>query len=167
MTHNPADRLPVIRDVYPYLCVRDAAAAIEFYNHVFGAEEVTRLTDASGRVAHAELKLGATVVMLVDEHPEYGIRSPLAFGGTGLTLHLHVDDVDILTARARQAGAEVLREPTDYGHGERQSRVRDPFGHEWLLGHELEALSPEEIARRYEAEQRSAIQDPVRTGATG
>ena len=88
--------------------------------------------------------------MLVDEHPEYGIRSPLAFGGTGTTLHLHVNDVDELTARARDAGAVVLREPADQGHGERQSRLRDPFGHEWLLGHELEAISPEEIKRRFE-----------------
>ena len=95
--------------------------------------------------------------MLVDEHPEYGIRGPLAFGGTGTTIHLHVDDVDTLTARARAAGATVLREPTDYGHGERQSRLRDPFGHEWLLGHELEAVTPEEIKRRFETEQRERV----------
>lgn len=92
--------------------------------------------------------------MIVDEHPEYGIRSPLAFGGTGTTIHLHVDDVDTLTARAREAGSTVLREPADQGHGERQSRVRDPFGHEWLLGQELEVVSAEEIRRRFEAEQR-------------
>jgi len=144
--------LPLIRDVYPYLCVRDAAAAIAFYTRIFGAEELLRLTDPSGRIGHAELKLGPLVIMLVDEHPEYGIRSPLAFGGTGTTLHLHVDDVDTLTARAREAGATVLREPEDFGHGERQSRLRDPFGHEWLLGHELEAISPEEIKRRFEEE---------------
>jgi len=155
MPENTANRLPVIRDVFPYLCVRDAAAAIEFYARIFGAEELLRLTDPSGRIAHAELKLGPAVVMLVDEHPEYGIRSPQAFGGTGTTLHLHVDDVDTLTARARDAGATVLREPADQGHGERQSRLRDPFGHEWLLGHELEAVSPEEIKRRFEAEHRA------------
>jgi PhnB protein len=155
MSESAAGGVPVIRDVYPYLCVRDAAAALDFYTRVFGAEELLRLTDAGGRIAHAELRLGPVMVMLVDEHPEYGIRSPLAFGGTGLTLHLHVDDVDTLTARARNAGAPVLREPEDHGHGERQSRVRDPFGHEWLLGHELEALSSEEIKQRFEAEQRA------------
>ena len=155
MTDSATDRRPVIREVFPYLCVRDAAAAIEFYTTVFGAEELLRLTDASGRIAHAELRFGPVVVMVVDEHPEYGIQSPLAFGGTGLTLHLHVDNVDTLTARARSAGATVLREPEDYGHGERQSRVRDPFGHEWLLGHELEALSSEEIKQRFDAEQRA------------
>ena len=154
MTENSAQTLPVIREVYPYLCVRDAAAAIEFYSRIFGAEELLRLTEPNGRIAHAELKLGPAVVMLVDEHPEYGIRSPLAFGGNGTTLHLHVDDVDTLTARARAAGATVLREPADQGHGERQSRLRDPFGHEWLLGHELEAVSADEIKRRFEAEQR-------------
>jgi uncharacterized glyoxalase superfamily protein PhnB len=155
MSESAAGGVPVIRDVYPYLCVRDAAAAIEFYTAVFGAEELLRLTSPDGRIAHAELKLGPVVVMLVDEHPEYGIRSPLAFGGTGTTLHLHVNDVDALTARARDAGAVVLREPADHRHGERQSRLRDPFGHEWLLGHELEAISPAEIKRRFEAEQRT------------
>lgn len=155
MSESTAGDVPVIRDVYPYLCVRDAAAAIEFYTGVFGAEELLRLSSPDGRIAHAEVKLGPVVMMLVDEHPEYGIRSPLAFGGTGTTLHLHVNDVDALTERARHAGAVVLRGPADHGHGERQSRVRDPFGHEWLLGHELEAISPEEIKRRFEAEQRS------------
>ncbi len=144
----------VIREVFPYLCVRDASAALDFYRRVFGAEELLRLTDAAGRVAHAELRLGPAVLMVVDEHPEHGIRSPLAFGGTGTTLHLHVDDVDALTARARDAGATVLREPEDHGHGERQSRVRDPFGHEWLLGHELEALTSEAIKARFDATQR-------------
>ena len=155
MTESPGHHRPVIREVFPYLCVRDAAAALDFYARVFGAEELLRLTDARGRIAHAELKLGPVVVMVVDEHPEYGILSPLAFGGTGLTIHLHVDDVDTLTERARTAGATVLREPEDHGHGERQSRVRDPFGHEWLLGHEIEALSSEEIKQRFEAEQRA------------
>jgi len=154
MINEAATSVPSIRDVYPYLCVRSAAAALEFYTRVFGAEEVLRLTDSSGRIAHAELKFGPALLMLVDEHPEYGIRSPLAFGGTGTTIHLHVDDVDALTARARDAGATVLREPADQGHGERQSRVRDPFGHEWLLGQELEVVSAEEIKRRFEAEQR-------------
>ncbi|HWN18973.1 MAG TPA: VOC family protein [Gemmatimonadales bacterium] len=157
MGEKTDDSLPVIRDVYTYLCVHDAAAALDFYTRLFGAEEVMRLTDQQGRVAHAELRLGPVLLMLVDEHPEYGIRGPLAFGGTGTTIHLHVDDVDTLTARARTAGATVLREPADYGHGERQSRLRDPFGHEWLLGHELEAVTPDEIKRRFEAEQRERV----------
>jgi PhnB protein len=141
-----------VHAVYPYLCVDGAAAAIEFYVRIFGAREIQRLTDSNGRVAHAELTLGPTTLMVADEHPEYGIRSPLAFGGTGLTLHLHVDNVDALAQRAAAAGAVVLREPTDQGHGERQCRLRDPFGHEWLLGHQIESVSPEEMRRRFEAQ---------------
>jgi PhnB protein len=143
------DHVPLIREVYPYLCVRGGAAAIDFYVRVFGAEELMRLTYPDGRIAHAELKLGPVTLMLSDEHPEYELLSPLAYGGTGMGIHLHVDDVDTLTARAVEAGATVLRPPADEGHGERQAKIRDPFGHEWLLGHQLEAVSDEEIRRRW------------------
>jgi uncharacterized glyoxalase superfamily protein PhnB len=137
MKADTTDVPPAVHEVFPYLCVRGAAAAIDFYTRVFGARETQRITDATGRVGHAELTLGPTTLMVADEHPEYGIRSPLSFGGTGLTLHLHVDNVDAITRRAVDAGAVVLREPADQAHGERQSRVRDPFGHEWLLGHPI------------------------------
>jgi uncharacterized glyoxalase superfamily protein PhnB len=130
--------MTIINEVYPYLIVRGAVAAIEFYRTVFGAEETFRLHDSHGdRIGHAELKLGPVTIMLADEYPELGIQSPAAFGGTGLTLHLHVDDVDALAERAVRAGATVVRAPTDYDHGERQCRIRDPFGHEWLLGHQI------------------------------
>ena len=129
-----------IREVYLYLCVRGAAAAIEFYRRAFGAEEIFRLTEPEGqRIGHAELKLGPATLMLADEYPEYGILSPLAFGGTGTTIHLHVDDVDALAKRAVKEGATIVMEPADQAHGERQCRLRDPFGHEWLLGHEIES----------------------------
>lgn len=134
--------MPDIREVYPYLIVRDAAAAIDFYRTVFGAEEIFRLPAEKGRIGHAELKLGPMTMMLADEYPELGIRSPLAYGGTGTTLHLHVDDVDTLAATAVRSGATMVRAPADYDHGERQCRVRDPFGHEWLLGHEIAKASP-------------------------
>lgn len=152
LSPETTDRASLVHEVYPYLCVRDAAAAIDFYTRVFGAREIQRLTDSNGRVAHAELALGPTTLMLADEHPELGIRSPLAFGGTGLTLLLHVDDVDALARQAAAAGAIVLREPADQGHGERQCRLRDPFGHEWLLGHQIESVSPEEIRQRFETQ---------------
>ena len=130
--------MSTVREVYPYLIVRGAEAAIQFYRKVFGAEEILRVPDeARGRIGHAELRLGPATIMLADEYPELGILSPAAFGGTGQVLHLHVDDVDSLADRAVGAGATMVREPTDYDHGERQCRVRDPFGHEWLLGHEL------------------------------
>jgi PhnB protein len=146
------DAAPVIYEVFPYLHVRDGAAAIDFYRQVFGAKEVMRLAYPDGRIAHAELKLGPVTLMLADEHPDYGVRSPLAFGGTGSSMHLHVDDVDRLARRAVEAGATMVREPADEGHGERQCRIRDPFGHEWLLGHEIENVSSDEIRRRFEAE---------------
>ncbi|HEX6939424.1 MAG TPA: VOC family protein [Longimicrobiales bacterium] len=141
---------PVVHAVLPYLCVRGAARAIDFYAHVFGAKEKLRLTDDQGRVSHAELQLGPATLMLADEHPEIGILSPLACGGTGLRLHLHVDDVDALARRAAASGATILLEPTDFPHGERQCRLRDPFGHEWLLGDQVEEVPPEEIRRRVE-----------------
>ena len=134
--------LPAIHEVYPYLIVRGAAPAIEFYREVFGAVETMRMADPDGRrIGHAELRLGPVTIMLADEYPELGILSPEAFGGTGLTLHLHVDDVDSLAERAIRAGATMVREPADYEHGERQCRVRDPFGHEWLLGHAIGAAA--------------------------
>ena len=113
--------MPAIREVFPYLIVHDAAGAIEFYRQVFGAEERLRMPDPDkGRIGHAELALGPATIMLADEYPELGIRSPTAFGGTGLRMHLHVDDVDALAARAVRAGATMLSEPKDYDHGERQ-----------------------------------------------
>jgi uncharacterized glyoxalase superfamily protein PhnB len=130
--------MSTIREVYPYLCVRNADAAIEFYRKVFDAEVIFRMNDPqNGRIGHAEVKLGPVTVMLADEYPELGIRSPLAFGGSGTSIHLHVDDVDTLAERAVRAGATMVRAPADHSHGERQCRVRDPFGHEWLLGQEI------------------------------
>lgn len=148
--------VPVIHEVYPLLHVRGGAAAIDFYKLVFGAQELLRLAYPDGRIAHAELKLGSVTLMLADEHPDYGVLSPLAFGGTGSSIHLHVDNVDRLARRAIEAGATMVMEPADQGHGERQCRIRDPFGHEWLLGHGTETVSPEEIQRRFEAEFKPA-----------
>jgi uncharacterized glyoxalase superfamily protein PhnB len=87
-------------------------------------------------------------VLLAEERPESGFLSPLAHGGTGVLLHLHVDDVDAIAARATAAGATLLRPPADESHGERQCKLRDPFGHEWLLGQDIGLVSPEEMQRR-------------------
>lgn len=88
--------------------------------------------------------------MLSDEFPEYGIRGPLSMGGTSVSIHLHVDDADAVIARAKAAGAEVLRESQNHFYGERSGTVRDPFGHRWNIGHEVEAVSPAEMQRRYD-----------------
>lgn len=139
-----------IKEVFPYLRVRDANAAIDFYRKAFGAEEDFRLTEPSGRVGHAELKFGSFTVMLSDEYPEYGIQGPEAFGGTGSSVHLHVEDVDALTEQAVSAGAKLIMEPKDQFYGERAAKVLDPFGHEWLLGSHIEDVSREEMQRRFD-----------------
>jgi PhnB protein len=149
------DAAPTIREVFAHLHVRGGAAAIDFYQRVFGAQELMRLAYPDGRIAHAELKLGPATVLLADEHPEYGVHSPLAFGGAGSSIHLHVDDVDRLARRALEAGATMIMEPRNEGHGERQCRIRDPFGHEWLLGHQTERVASDEIQRRFDAEVRA------------
>ena len=143
MADGTGDPGPRIDEVFPYLHVRDAAAAIDFYKKVFGAKEILRLTQPDGRVGHAEIQLGPAMLMLADEFPEYGVRGPTTWGGTGTSFHLHVDDVDALAERAVRAGAAVVMGPEDKGHGERQCRIRDPFGHEWLLGHPIPTPSKE------------------------
>jgi len=140
-----------IREVYPYLRVRNAAQAIEFYALAFGGVEQFRLTEPGGRIGHAEVKIGPAIVMLSDEYPEHGMRGPSADSRASVLLHIHCDDVDQLVEQAVKAGATVLRPPTDHFYGERSATVRDPFGHEWLLGSQIEALTPEEMQRRYTA----------------
>jgi len=143
------DPTSTIQQVFPYLIVRDCPAAIEFYKRVFGAEEVMRLAEPSGRIGHAELKLGAAMVMLAEEHPDSGVLSPLAYGGTGSFLHLHVENVDDMTARAAEAGAKIIAEPKTQFYGERSSKIQDPFGHVWMLGQHVEEVSPDEMQKRY------------------
>lgn len=140
-----------VKEVFPYLIVKGAPAAIDFYKHVFGATERYRLTEPSGRIGHAELDLGNIVLMLSEEFPEFGCFAPQSPGSTGMVIHLHVDNADELAARAVAAGATMVREPSDAFYGERSCNIRDPFGHEWMLGHEIEEVSPEEMQRRYTA----------------
>ena len=139
-----------IHEVFAYLRLRDAARAIEFYTRAFGAREKFRLTEPGGRIGHAELELGGTTIMLSDEYPEMGIRGPQSIGGTSFTIHLHVDDADALIHRAVEAGATVVRPASDQFYGERSGTVRDPFGHEWNIGHEIEKVTPQEMQRRYD-----------------
>jgi PhnB protein len=140
-----------VHEVFAYLRVHDAAAAIDFYQRAFDAQEILRLTEPSGRIGHAELRIGPAVLMLSDEYPEYQFHGPRTLGGTTFSIHLHVDDADQLMARAVAAGATVLHPLKDQFYGERSGSVRDPFGHEWLLGHEIEKVSPEEMQRRFTA----------------
>jgi PhnB protein len=140
-----------IHEVYPYLRVKDAAKAIAFYEAAFGATEKFRLSEPNGRIGHSELDFGGHDIMVSEEFPEYGIVGPATIGGTSVSLHLHVENADEMMARAVAAGATVLREPKDQFYGERSGTLRDPFGHEWIVGHALEELTPAEMQRRYDA----------------
>lgn len=142
-----------IHELYAYLRMKDAAKAIDFYQRAFGATEKFRLCEpGSDRVGHAELEFGeGGILMLSDEFPEFGIQGPQTLGGTTLSVHLHVDDADALIERAVAAGATVVRPAADQFYGERSGTVRDPFGHEWNIGHEIEKVTPEEMQRRYDA----------------
>lgn len=140
-----------IHEVYACLRVRGAPAAIAFYEKAFGAKEKYRLTEPGGRVGHAELDFGSAVVMLSEEFPEMGVAGPQSPGGMRSDIHLHVDDADAAIRCALEAGAQLVREPADQFWGERMGRIRDPFGHEWTLGHEIEKVSPDEMQRRYDA----------------
>jgi PhnB protein len=137
--------------VMPYLCVDGASAAIDFYSAVFGATERMRMPTPDGKVAHAELQFGDSVVALSDEYPELGARSPTAFGGSPVTMSIYVEDVDAVFERALKAGAKALRPVEDQFYGDRSGQFEDPFGHRWSVGTHVEDVSPEEMAKRAQA----------------
>jgi PhnB protein len=138
-----------IHELFAYICVKDAAAAIAFYAKAFGAKEKFRLVEPSGRIGHAEVDFNGTLLMISEEYPEYGIAGPAPGGGTYLTLHLHVDDADAVIAQALAAGATMDNPVSDAFYGERGGSVRDPSGHRWSIGHSIEKVEPEEMQRRY------------------
>src|SRR5206468_618200 len=135
----------------PYLIIQGAAKAIDFYKQAFGATEVLRLADPSGKVGHAEIKIGDSIIMLADEHPEMGHRGPLALGGTPISILLYVKDVDAQFNRAIAAGAKVLRPLQDQFYGDRNGTVEDPFGHKWSLATHKEDVPSAGMQRRLEA----------------
>jgi PhnB protein len=141
----------MIKELFPYLHVRDGAAALRFYEQAFGARELFRLTEPGGRLGHAELDFNGATLMLSDEYPELNIRGPQAGAATSVSMHLHVDDADAVIARAVELGATLERAPQDQFYGERSGVVRDPWGHRWNIGHSIEEISPEEMQRRYDA----------------
>ncbi len=140
----------------PYLIVRGAAAALEFYTKAFGATESMRLQEPGGRVGHAEIMIGDSPIMLADEHPEIGARGPQALGGSPVSIVLYVEDVDAVVQRAVAAGAKVKRPVTDQFYGDRAGTVEDPFGHAWHIHTHTEDLTPEELAKRAKAARGGA-----------
>lgn len=140
-----------IHELFAYLRVKDAGRAVEFYKEAFGASELFRLVEPDGRIGHVELKFGDAIVMLSDEYPEMDCYAPDPDGGNGFLIHLHVDDADAMIAAAVEAGARLIRPAQDHFYGERSGTVRDPFGHDWMLGHSIEEVEPDEMQRRYTA----------------
>ena len=140
--------------VTPYLIVSDGADAIEFYKGAFGALEHERMQDDSGKVRHAEISIGNSRIMLADESPELGALSPKTIGGSPVSIHLYVEDVDAVVANAVAAGARVTRQVADQFYGDRFGGVIDAFGHRWFVGTHKEDLRMDEIRARAVAERR-------------
>ena len=136
--------------VTPYLIVKDARRALEFYKKVFAANELMRF-EMGDRIGHAEIKIGDSIIMLADEFPEMGHRSPKSLGGSPVGLAIYVPDVDTLAKQIVAAGAKVQRPVKDQFYGDRSGTFEDPFGHVWTIATHKEDLSPEEVQRRFKA----------------
>jgi PhnB protein len=134
--------------VAPYLAVDNAAEAIEYYKSAFGAQERTRMEAPGGGIAHAELEIGDSVVMLSDPFPQASTKPPRELGGTSVSVFMYVEDVDAVVKQAVDAGATVLMEVADQFWGDRFGSIQDPFGHSWAIATHVEDLTPEEIAER-------------------
>ncbi len=135
----------------PYLCVDDAEAAIDFYGRAFGARERTRMQGPDGKIAHAELEIGDSVVMLSDPFPQFAAKSPKELGGTSVGIFMYVESVDDVFRKAVDAGADPLMQPEDQFWGDRFGSVTDPFGHSWQIATHVEDVPPEEMAERAKA----------------
>lgn len=150
-----ANKVKPIPDGYhhvtPYLSIKGAAAAIDFYKKAFGAVEVVRMPQPDGRVGHAELMFGASYVMMADEFPEMNVVGPKTLGNTSVGLLLYVDDVDKTVERAVALGAKIIKPAQDQFYGDRNATLEDPFGHKWTVAVHIEDVTPEEMERRMAA----------------
>ena len=144
------------RTATPYLIVAGAAEAIDFYKRAFGATELLRMADPQGRVGHAEIKIGDSVIMLADEHPAMGYRGPRSLGGSSVSILLYLENVDGVFERAIRAGAKAQRAVTDQFYGDRSGTLEDPFGHVWTIATHVEDVPAEELQRRAEAAMKSS-----------
>ena len=142
---------PGYHTLTPYLIVNDAARALSWYGEAFGAKEHMRLPAPGGRIGHAEIDIGDSRFMLADEAPVHDAKAPGAFGGSPVSLHLYVADVDAMMARAVAAGATLKAQPEDKFYGDRLGTLTDPFGHAWHLATHIEDVTLQEIERRMNA----------------
>jgi PhnB protein len=138
--------------ITPYLIVSGGAKALEFYARAFGAIERERMQDPSGKIRHAEISIGDSRVMLADEHPEIGALGPATIGGSPVSIHLYVEDVDAVVGQAVAAGAKLTRPVADQFYGDRAGGITDPFGHHWHIATHKEDLTSAEIHRRAAAQ---------------
>ncbi len=152
---------PQYGSITPSLVIRGAADAIEFYRKAFGAKELMRMAGPGGKLMHAEIKIGDSILMLGDEFPEMGARSPQALGGTPASIMLYVKDCDRVFQQAVDAGARALQAPQDMFWGDRYARLEDPFGHSWGVLTAKEKLSQREVARRMAAWQPQQGEQPT------
>lgn len=136
------------QSVIPYLAVDDATKAIEFYKRALGATERSRMEGPDGTIAHCELQIGDSVVMLADPFPQFATKPPKEIGGTTIGLFMYVDDVDEAIQTAADAGATITMPAADQFWGDRFGQVQDPFGHQWQIATHIEDLTPEELGRR-------------------
>lgn len=137
--------------VTPYLIVNGAADAIDFYKKIYGATEIMRMPGPDGKIGHAELKIGDSVIMLADENLEMGHKGPRTFGGSPVSLLLYVENVDRVVKNAVEAGSKLVRPVADQFYGDRTGGLVDPFGHEWYLATHIEDVSPDEMKKRADA----------------
>ena len=137
--------------VTPYLVMKNAAAAIEFYKKAFGAVELLRMAAPGGKIGHAEIKIGDSPVMLADEYPDMGFKGPESLGGTPVSLMIYVDDVDKIYPQAIAAGGKEVRPLQNQFYGDRSGTLTDPFGHVWTISTHVEDVPEEELAKRAEA----------------
>lgn len=147
---------PPMAGVVPHLICRDAKAAIDFYKKAFGAQEMFSLADKQGKLMHGSITVNGAMVMLMDEYPEHGAKSPLSLGGSAVILHLQVPDVDAAYRKAVDAGASPLMERADQFWGDRYGSVVDPFGHCWSLATTVKQLTPDEIKKNVREMEQSA-----------
>jgi PhnB protein len=137
--------------VAPYLAIKNAVSALEFYKKAFGATETYKLIVPDGRVGHAEIRLGDSLIMLSDEFPEFGGKAPEALGGSPVSIHLYVEDVDAFVKRAVAAGARERKPVADQFYGDRSGQLEDPYGHLWWVATHKEDVAPEEMQKRVQA----------------
>jgi PhnB protein len=154
MTSKPKPVPDGYHTATPYLIVNGAAQAIEFYKKAFGATELMRMAQPGGKIGHAEIKIGDSPIMLADESPEVGARSPQSIGGSPVSIMLYVEDVDRIFSQAVAAGAKVKRPVADQFYGDRTGGIEDPFGHLWYIATHKEDVSPEEMRKRAAAAGR-------------